>query len=111
MEKIYKVENRDVGLKVTARTPLLFNEIFHEDMFDILENADTNDAIDRAFMKVAFVMAKQFDDSLTTFDDWADSFEKIPSLYELSGYSFELFNISNKTEVEPKKEVAQSNEE
>lgn len=112
MEKIVLIDEKEVGLRATARTPRLYRSTTGRDL--ILDLAKINDYLqDRnknkeimiealsAFEDFAYIMAKQYaeahdlefpDDA----DEWLDEFE-VFDIYSVMPHVLQLWKENSKT--------------
>lgn len=125
MQKIIKIDGKEVGFKATALTPRLYRHWLGRDMIREMNSlrkaynkAKTlpKDATDEEkeeaqlsvmdleiFENVAWVMAKQYDTTLeSSADEWLDGF-KMFSVYEIMPHILELWGKNEKTTSIPKK--------
>lgn len=116
MEKIVKIDGKDVGFKATALTPRLYRHKIGRDMIQDLNKL--RDACKRKteqedgeftvldleiFENAAWVMAKQYDPSIPDSPDlWLDGFSTF-SIYEVLPHIWELWALNNATTAKPKK--------
>ena len=84
MEKTINIGNREIKLKATANTPKRYRNTFNEDLLiklqDLFNHMDKNGAfVGNADLSVvenlAYIMAKQADDTIGTQEEWLDNFE------------------------------------
>lgn len=111
MEKYIKIDDKEVLFKATASTPRRYRQAFHKDFFADMsglvksiksEIPLTADMLE-SFENMAYVMARQADDTIpATPDDWLDGFtlmsvyEVLPELVALWLNSEETLNSSKK---------------
>lgn len=98
MERTIQIDGKDVLLRCTAKTPIIYNALIHRDLlidFDKLQKNKTEDGgVDigslETFLNIAYVMAWQGEDAHhrermadfpKTPGDWLDQFEMF-SVYE-----------------------------
>lgn len=84
MEKIIKIGNKEVGMKATANTPKRYRNTFNKDLITQMQklylHLDTKtgefkgDANFEVVENLAYIMAKQYDDSIGTQEEWMDEF-------------------------------------
>lgn len=83
MEKIIKIGGRDVPMKATANTPKRYRNEFNKDLLvditalyaGIGKNGEIAKTTDMAVIEnLAYIMAKQADDSIGTMEEWLDEF-------------------------------------
>lgn len=91
MEKIIEVDGREVLFKATASTPRRYRQMFHKDFFadmSVLVNSIGKETpltaeMLESFENIAYLMAKQADDSIPSSpDEWLDDFS-LMSIYEV----------------------------
>lgn len=121
MDRIIKIDGKDVKFRATARTPRLYRIFVGRDMICDMnklikdynrikeERAAGEDAslgMDDLiiFENTAFVMAKHADPEIesTTPDEWLDSFNMF-SIYEILPQLLELWAANNRTTSKAKK--------
>ena len=85
MEKIIKIDGRDVRFKSTASLPLRYKAQFGRDMFADLDKKKDEPIDSEVFYNLLWTMAKTADDSIPPLMEWVDTFE-----------SFPVFQIMNK---------------
>ncbi len=99
MEKIIKIDGRDVRFKATGSAPLRYKQQFHSDFFaDMMKlekaldkkkndkNNEVNlDALDlEIFYNISWVFAKTADSSIQPPIEWLDTFDTFP-IWEVFG--------------------------
>ena len=125
MEKMVKIDGKEVGFRATALTPRIYRHKIGRDMIQDLNKlqASYNKAMrlpDEAtdeerkeaqlsaldleiFENAAYVMAKQYDANLPNSpEEWLDEFETF-SIYEILPAILELWQLNNATTAKPKK--------
>ncbi len=125
MEKIIKIDGREVGFKASALTPRLYRHRIGRDMIQDLtrlrkafekagkltENASEEEQREaqlsnldlEIFENAAFVMAKQFDNTIPqTPEEWLDGFATF-SIYQILPTILELWDLNNMTTSTAKK--------
>ena len=117
MDKIIKIDGKDVKFRATARTPRLYRAIVGRDMItdmnklqkaysDKKKDESANfDMLDlQIFEDSAYIMARQADLDMETktADDWLDQFDMF-SIYEILPQILELWVQNIKTTSNPKK--------
>lgn len=125
MDKILIVDGMEVGLRATALTPRLYRHKFGRDIIrDLnrlksaykkaadLPEAATDDerqdaelsAVDlELFENVAYIMARQYDETVpATPDEWLDGFATF-SIYEILPQILELWGVNQATTAQAKK--------
>lgn len=125
MEKMVKIDGKEVGFRATALTPRIYRHKIGRDMIQDLNKlqASYNKAMrlpDEAtdeerkeaqlsaldleiFENAAYVMAKQYDANLPNSpEEWLDGFETF-SIYEILPAILELWQLNNATTAKPKK--------
>ena len=109
MDKIIKIDGKDVKFRATARTPRLYRAMIGRDMisdmnrlrkaFDPNNSEDSNlDALDlQIFEDTAYIMARHADPNMAerTPDEWLDTFDMF-SIYEVLPHILELWAINTK---------------
>lgn len=112
MEKIVLIDEKEVGLRATARTPRLYRSTTGRDL--ILDLAKINDYLqDRnknkeimiealsAFEDFAYIMAKQYAETHDLefpedADEWLDEFE-VFDIYSVMPHVLQLWKENSKT--------------
>lgn len=125
MEKMVKIDGKEVGFRATALTPRIYRHKIGRDMIQDLNKlqASYNKAMqlpDEAtdeerkeaqlsaldleiFENAAYVMAKQYDANLPNSpEEWLDGFETF-SIYEILPAILELWQLNSATTAKPKK--------
>ena len=125
MEKMVKIDGKEVGFRATALTPRIYRHKIGRDMIQDLNKlqgaynkatrlpAEATDeerkeaqlsALDlEIFENAAYVMAKQYDANLPNSpEEWLDEFETF-SIYEILPAILELWQLNNATTAKPKK--------
>lgn len=115
MEKIVKIDGKDVGFKATALTPRLYRHKIGRDMIQDLQKLQTSYQKAREngealtvgdleiFENAAWIMARQYDANIPDNpDDWLDEFSTF-SIYEILPSIWELWALNNATTAKPKK--------
>ncbi|MBQ1297452.1 MAG: hypothetical protein IIY21_25635 [Clostridiales bacterium] len=117
MDKIVKIDGKDVKFRATARTPRLYRVLIGRDMIQDMnklmkayerkkKNDDDLDIIDlQIFEDVAYAMARHANPDMEekTADEWLDTFDMF-SIYEVLPHILELWAINTKqTSVSKKK--------
>ena len=125
MEKIVKIDGKEVGFRATALTPRIYRHKIGRDMIQDLNKLQgaynkamrlpdeaTKDEIKEAqlsaldleiFENAAYVMAKQYDANLPNSpEEWLDGFETF-SIYEILPAILELWQLNSATTAKPKK--------
>lgn len=116
MEKVLSINGKDVGFKATALTPRFYRFKLNRDMIQDLNqlsksyktskknpevSLSTEDLI--IFENAAYIMAKQYDDSIPdTPDEWLDTFEMF-SIWEILPHILELWGMNQVTTSTAKK--------
>ena len=83
MEKIIKIDGKDVRFKATGALPLRYKAQFGRDLFaDMAEFQETERDISNfnidIFYNIVWTMAKSADESIPDVIDWADGFDSLP---------------------------------
>lgn len=125
MEKMVKIDGKEVGFRATALTPRIYRHKIGRDMIQDLNKLQnsynkamrlpdeaTDDEIKEAqlsaldleiFENAAYVMAKQYDANLPNSpEEWLDGFETF-SIYEILPAILELWQLNSATTAKPKK--------
>lgn len=121
MDKIIRIDEKDVEFRATARTPRLYREITLRDMIidmnklsksfkkvkkakDNGETATLSTEDLRIFEDVSYVMARHAkpDIEQRTADEWLDTFNMF-SIYEVLPQLLQLWGENNRTTSVPKK--------
>lgn len=118
MERLIKVGNKEVKFKASASTTRRYRERFNSDLlvdFNKLILAQqkgenlTGENLE-CFENMAYIMAKQADDTIPNEpDEWLDQFEMF-SIYEILPQLIELWGQNIETLETPKKKVEVPNE-
>lgn len=109
MDKIVKIDGKDVKFRATARTPRLYRVLIGRDMIQDMnklmkayehkkKNDDDLDIIDlQIFEDVAYAMARHANPDMEekTADEWLDTFDMF-SIYEVLPHILELWAINTK---------------
>lgn len=112
MEKTIEIGNRQVSFKATASTTRKYRAKFNRDLFvdfnrlapQMETGTLTADSLE-CFENIAYIMAKQADDSIPDDpDEWLDQFDMM-SIYEVLPQLVELWGANVKTIEEPKKKA------
>ena len=125
MDKIIRIDGKDVKFRATARTPRLYRGLVGRDMIQDMEKLKTafnkaakvsDDASDEEkrdaqlsmidleiFENIAFVMAKHANPDITaSADEWLDQFQMF-SIYQILPELLKLWAINTATTSTPKK--------
>lgn len=125
MEKMVKIDGKEVGFRATALTPRIYRHKIGRDMIQDfnklqvdynkamrLPDEATEDEIKEAqlsaldleiFENAAYVMAKQYDANLPNSpEEWLDGFKTF-SIYKILPVIWELWQLNNATTAKPKK--------
>lgn len=112
MEKTIKIGDYDVTLKATANTPKRYRNIFNKDLIAEMQklylhmDMKTGRFKDGADFEVvenlAYIMAKQYDDSIGTQEEWLDNFG-IADIYYAMPQILTLWGESQQTMSTPTK--------
>lgn len=117
MEKTIKIGNKELKLKSTAGTLRIYRTKFRRDlMCDLGKLTKAMDGKGKVnfsvldlelFENIAYVMAWQADKTIPeSIDEWLDGFETF-SIYEVLPEILELWNLTNLTLEESKKNLNQ----
>lgn len=113
MEKVIKIDGREVKFKASAATIRLYRQNTGRDMLldinKLQESAGSGVGLSaealNLFEDIAYTMAKQADDSIPdSADEWLDSFEMF-SIYLVLPQIIELWRLNELTTTTPKKKV------
>ena len=111
MEKVIKIDGREVKFKASAATIRLYRQNTGRDMLldinKLQESAGSGNGLSaealNLFEDIAYTMAKQADDSIPdSADEWLDSFEMF-SIYLVLPQIIELWRLNELTTTTPKK--------
>lgn len=116
MEKVIKVNDKEVKFKASGATVRNYRQLFQRDLLMDVEQLNNEykkknlTAVSlEVFENLAYTMARQADDSIPdTADAWLDQFDMF-SVYEILPQIVDLWNISTESKVEAKKKGAQPN--
>ena len=113
MEKIITIGNKEVGMKATANTPKRYRNAFNKDLIREMQKlfnhlnsktGELNGDVDFEVVEnLAYIMAKQYDDSIGSQDEWMDEFGLADLYYAMSDI-LGLWGESQKTMSTPSKE-------
>ena len=110
MEKIIKIDGKDVPLKATAMNMVVYRSQFNKDIMEvagaIVKAGSTQDFAQLDSLGVARVvwtMAKTADKDLPPFEKWFEGIEQFPVL-DILGDCMELImaNLTSTTTIKPK---------
>ena len=87
MEKIIKIDGREVRLKSSAALPLRYKAQFGRDLFSDMDRKKGAAIDSEVFYNVIWTLAKCADDSILPVVEWVDQFEFFPV--------FKIFNEIN----------------
>ena len=99
MDKVLTIDDKAVGFRVTASTPMRYRNRFGRDIFDdlmsIKDDFTNNENFSikslEAFEYLSYIMAKQYDPSIPEApEDWLDQFEAY-SIYDYLPEIMELW--------------------
>lgn len=109
MDKIVMIDDKEVKLRATARTPRLYRMIVGRDMiadmnrmqkrFEQVKQGDEFDVMDlQIFEDITYIMARHADPDMEikTADEWLDEFNMF-SIYEILPEVLSLWAINTKT--------------
>lgn len=106
MEKVIKVDGKDVKMVANGGTPRIYRAMFKRDVFGDMGNAvDADGAVvnTEVFENLAFVMAKQGGLEGYDIDAWLAEMESPTAILEAVPDILELWTATNETSVEGKK--------
>jgi hypothetical protein len=109
MDKIVKIDGKDIKFRATARTPRLYRAIIGRDMiadmnrlqksFDPKNKEESNlDMLDlQIFEDTAYIMARHANPDMEqkTADEWLDTFNMF-SIYEVLPHILELWAVNTR---------------
>ena len=110
MEKIIKIDGKDVPLKATAMNMVIYRSQFNKDIMEvagaIVKAGSTQDFAQLDSLGVARVvwtMAKTADKELPPFEKWFEGIEQFPVL-DILGDCMELImaNLTSTSTIKPK---------
>lgn len=107
-EKTITIGDKEVKLKTSAYTPLLYSDLFHSNIFTemqmIITSAGETGVVpfDKVLVlyRLAYCMAKQADDSIPPMEEWMDQFD-VYDIPEIAGDLIELWALENKQQSSP----------
>ena len=115
MEKTINIDGRDVKFKATAATIRMYRQLTGRDLLIDMQklqssagsgNGLSSEALN-LFEDIAYVMARQADDTIPdSADEWLDSFEMF-SIYTVLPQIIELWRLNEMTTSQPKKKVTE----
>lgn len=105
------IEGREVGFKASGLTPTLYQTLTGTDIFDdfpalqesIAEKGRVDGKARIIIEKMAYTMAKQYDNSIGTMEEWLDSFENTMFAGEIAIAIVDIWLGNSKPSVESKK--------
>lgn len=106
MEKVVKIDGKEVRLVATGGTPRLYRAMFRRDVFRDMTHALTEDGevVDaEVFENLAFLMAKQGGLEGYDIDAWLDGMNSPTAVIEAAPEIMELWTGSTEPTVESKK--------
>lgn len=110
MDKVIKIDGKDVLLKATAMNMVIYRSQFNKDIMEvagqIIKAGSTQDftSIDSlGVARIIWTMAKTADKDLPEFDKWFEQIEVFPIL-DILGDTMELImaNLTSTTTIKPK---------
>lgn len=107
-EKTIKIGNKEVKLKTSAYTPLLYNDLFHENIFaemnSIIRSASETGQVPyervSVLYKLTYCMAKHADKTIPSIDEWMDQFD-VFDIPEIAGELVNLWTADNQGQSTP----------
>lgn len=111
MEKIIKIGDTDVKFKATASTTRRYRSKFHSDMLldmkallDAINTGNDLSAVSlESFENIAYIMAKQADDTVPDDpDEWLDRFDMM-NIYTVLPELVTMWGVSAEPTIEAKK--------
>lgn len=110
MIRTLTIEGREVGFKASAFTPTLYQTLNGTDIYDdfpILTKSVQGQKLDgnaRVIVeKMAYTMAKQYDDSIGSMEEWLDSFDSPMFAATIAIDIVTLWTDNAEPSVQPKK--------
>ena len=114
MEEKITIGNIEVMLKCNGNTPRKYREAFGRDLMVDFANFTrnlnrkagtlTSDADFSVVENMAYIMAKQYDETIGTIDEWLEQFG-IDDLYQSMNKIFGVWEKSKATTSTPKKNI------
>lgn len=114
MEKIITIGNKEIGMKATANTPKRYRNAFNKDLItdmqklylhlDTKTGAFKGEANFEVIENLAYIMAKQYDDSIGTQEEWMDNFG-ITDIYFAMSQILSLWGESQQTLSTPSQKI------
>lgn len=107
-EKSITISGIEVPLKVSAYTPVLYSNLFNENIFaemqDIITVAGKTGTVPyervTVLYKLAYCMAKHADSSIPAFGEWLDQFD-VYDIPEIAGELIGLWSADNQSQSTP----------
>ena len=105
MEKTIKIGSYDVTLKATGNTPKRYREMFNKDiiveyqklMHSLDDEGNFTDMSDLGLIdRLAYTMAKQYDDTIGDFEEWLDQFSPV-DIFNATSQIFSVWRMSSET--------------
>lgn len=116
MEKIIKINDKEIKFKASGATIRIYREKFGRDL--LMDMQSINEDFEKknfssvsleCFENLAFVMAKQANPDIPDNpDDWLDEFDMF-SIYEIMPQIVDLWNVSTEPKIQAKKKGARPN--
>lgn len=112
MERTIKIDGKDIAMKCNANTPRDYRSEFGKDLFVDLERMNkqyikTGTTDTECIEMLAYTMAKQANGEIGTIREWLDQFENPMAILYAMPAILEVWNESQKSIVEEKKESDQ----
>lgn len=108
MEKIIKIDGKELRIKASAATLVHYRNEFGTDMLDDLYNPKKLNA-SSVIEKSVYIMAKDAGENLPTFDEWLEGFA-LDSFTKVIKAVVNFWNESSEGVVKPKKKEEQPKE-
>lgn len=107
-EKIVKIGGKEVPLKTSAYTPILYANLFGANIFaemnDIITSAGATGVVPFekiiVLYRLAYCMAKQADKKLPPMEDWMDQFD-VYDIPEIASELISLWALDNQQQSTP----------
>lgn len=107
-EKLITISGIEVPLKVSAYTPVLYSNLFNENIFAEMQNiitvAGQTGTVPfekvTVLYKLAYCMAKHADSSIPAFEEWLDQFD-VYDIPAIAGELIGLWSADNQSQSTP----------
>lgn len=103
-EKVVKLGNKEVKLRTSGYTPLLYSDLFHENIFaemtGIISTAGTKGTVPYekvpVLYKLCYCMAKEADSSIPDIKEWLGELD-VFDVPEIAGELIDLWAADNQS--------------